>query len=139
MSDQLVDLRDKIVFVTGAAQGQGAEHARTTARLGARVVLAAKFAAESEAHPLQPVGLEPAVVVSNDWLTATVAGVDTGGGDTGGGGTTGGGAAGGGGVTGGEAVTGGGETGGGTVGGDGATGGAGGSVTWKLSSCTGPA
>ncbi|WP_134669218.1 MULTISPECIES: SDR family NAD(P)-dependent oxidoreductase [unclassified Amycolatopsis] len=40
MSDQLVDLRDKIVFVTGAAQGQGAEHARTTARLGARVVLA---------------------------------------------------------------------------------------------------
>ncbi len=40
VTGQLVGLRDKIVFVTGAAQGQGAEHARTTARLGARVVLA---------------------------------------------------------------------------------------------------
>jgi 3alpha(or 20beta)-hydroxysteroid dehydrogenase len=40
VADQLVDLRDKIAFVTGAAQGQGAEHARTLARLGARVVLA---------------------------------------------------------------------------------------------------
>lgn len=37
--EQLVDLRDKVVFVTGAAQGQGAEHARTVARLGAHVVL----------------------------------------------------------------------------------------------------
>jgi 3alpha(or 20beta)-hydroxysteroid dehydrogenase len=40
VAEQLVDLRDKIAFVTGAAQGQGAEHARTLARLGARVVLA---------------------------------------------------------------------------------------------------
>ncbi|MGW9131882.1 SDR family NAD(P)-dependent oxidoreductase [Streptomyces sp. NPDC055681] len=40
MVQQLVDLRDKIAFITGAAQGQGAEHARTLARLGARVVLA---------------------------------------------------------------------------------------------------
>ncbi|NIH83875.1 SDR family NAD(P)-dependent oxidoreductase [Amycolatopsis granulosa] len=40
MTEQLVDLRDKVVLVTGAAQGQGAEHARTMARLGAHVVLA---------------------------------------------------------------------------------------------------
>ncbi|MFF2508177.1 SDR family NAD(P)-dependent oxidoreductase [Streptomyces sp. NPDC058067] len=39
MVEQLVDLRDKVAFVTGAAQGQGAEHARLLARLGARVVL----------------------------------------------------------------------------------------------------
>ncbi|WP_093266639.1 SDR family NAD(P)-dependent oxidoreductase [Saccharopolyspora shandongensis] len=40
MTEQLVDLRDKVVFITGAAQGQGAVHARTLARLGADVVLA---------------------------------------------------------------------------------------------------
>ena len=40
MTEQFVDLRDKVVFVTGAAQGQGAEHARTAARFGAHVVLA---------------------------------------------------------------------------------------------------
>ncbi|MEV0700303.1 SDR family NAD(P)-dependent oxidoreductase [Saccharopolyspora sp. NPDC050389] len=40
MTKQLVDLRDKVVFITGAAQGQGAEHARTLAGLGADVVLA---------------------------------------------------------------------------------------------------
>ncbi|WEH12890.1 SDR family NAD(P)-dependent oxidoreductase [Streptomyces sp. VNUA24] len=34
-----VDLRDRIAFVTGAGQGQGAEHARTLAGLGASVVL----------------------------------------------------------------------------------------------------
>jgi len=34
-----IDLRDKVAFVTGAGQGQGAEHARALARLGARVVL----------------------------------------------------------------------------------------------------
>ncbi|WP_223206230.1 SDR family NAD(P)-dependent oxidoreductase [Streptomyces xanthii] len=39
MTEQLVDLTGKIVVVTGAAQGQGAEHARLCARLGARVVL----------------------------------------------------------------------------------------------------
>lgn len=39
MTEQLVDLTDKVAFVTGAAQGQGAEHAKTLARLGARVVL----------------------------------------------------------------------------------------------------
>jgi 3alpha(or 20beta)-hydroxysteroid dehydrogenase len=39
MPEQLVDLRDKVVFITGAGQGQGAEHARTLARLGAKVVL----------------------------------------------------------------------------------------------------
>ncbi|MFB9923074.1 SDR family NAD(P)-dependent oxidoreductase [Amycolatopsis halotolerans] len=59
MTDQLVDLRDKIVFVTGAAQGQGAEHARTAARLGADVVLAdldesavAKVAAEIDGRAI---------------------------------------------------------------------------------------
>ncbi|WP_413098240.1 SDR family NAD(P)-dependent oxidoreductase [Streptomyces sp. Inha503] len=39
MADQFIDLRDKTAFVTGAAQGQGAAHARTLADLGARVVL----------------------------------------------------------------------------------------------------
>lgn len=39
MSDLLVDLREKVVFITGAAQGQGAAHARMLAGLGARVVL----------------------------------------------------------------------------------------------------
>jgi 3alpha(or 20beta)-hydroxysteroid dehydrogenase len=39
MAEQPIDLRDKVAFVTGAAQGQGAEHARTLAGLGARVVL----------------------------------------------------------------------------------------------------
>lgn len=40
MTEPLVDLSDKVVFVTGAAGGQGAEHARLCVRLGARVVLA---------------------------------------------------------------------------------------------------
>jgi 3alpha(or 20beta)-hydroxysteroid dehydrogenase len=35
----LVELRDKVVFITGAARGQGAEHARVVSGLGARVVL----------------------------------------------------------------------------------------------------
>ncbi|MFE3178384.1 SDR family NAD(P)-dependent oxidoreductase [Amycolatopsis sp. NPDC059090] len=72
MTDQLVDLRDKIVFVTGAAQGQGAEHARTAARLGASVVLAdldesavAKVAAEIDGRA---VGLD--VRSKENWTTA---------------------------------------------------------------------
>ncbi|MFC0861410.1 SDR family NAD(P)-dependent oxidoreductase [Sphaerimonospora cavernae] len=40
MTDPLVRLDDKVVFITGAAGGQGAEHARLCSRLGARVVLA---------------------------------------------------------------------------------------------------
>lgn len=40
MAEQLVDLRGKIVLITGAAGGQGAEHARLLSRLGADVVLA---------------------------------------------------------------------------------------------------
>lgn len=40
MTEQLADLRGKTAFVTGAAGGQGAEHARLLARLGANVVLA---------------------------------------------------------------------------------------------------
>lgn len=40
MADPLVNLHDKVVFITGAAGGQGAEHGRLCARLGARVVLA---------------------------------------------------------------------------------------------------
>ncbi|MEU6658809.1 SDR family NAD(P)-dependent oxidoreductase [Streptomyces sp. NPDC046821] len=39
MAENLIDLRDKVVLVTGAAHGQGAEHARLFARLGAQVVL----------------------------------------------------------------------------------------------------
>ncbi|MFG2960978.1 SDR family NAD(P)-dependent oxidoreductase [Streptomyces sp. NPDC048291] len=39
MAGPFIDLRDKVAFVTGAGQGQGAEHARTLAGLGARVVL----------------------------------------------------------------------------------------------------
>ncbi|GAA1033314.1 MULTISPECIES: SDR family NAD(P)-dependent oxidoreductase [Amycolatopsis] len=72
MTDQLVDLRDKIVFVTGAAQGQGAEHARTAARLGASVVLAdlddsavAKVAAEIDGRA---VGLD--VRSKENWTAA---------------------------------------------------------------------
>ncbi|MET9266594.1 SDR family NAD(P)-dependent oxidoreductase [Amycolatopsis sp. NPDC004079] len=72
MTDQLVDLRDKIVFVTGAAQGQGAEHARTAARLGADVVLAdldesavAKVAAEIDGRA---VGLD--VRSKENWAAA---------------------------------------------------------------------
>lgn len=40
MAKPLVDLRGRVVFLTGAAGGQGAEHARLLASLGARVVLA---------------------------------------------------------------------------------------------------
>ena len=40
MPEPLVGLKDLVVFVTGAAGGQGAEHARLCAELGARVVLA---------------------------------------------------------------------------------------------------
>ncbi|WP_016905685.1 SDR family NAD(P)-dependent oxidoreductase [Streptomyces xiaopingdaonensis] len=40
MSEQLADLTGKTVLVTGAGQGQGAEHARMLASLGAAVVLA---------------------------------------------------------------------------------------------------
>ncbi|MFE8013870.1 SDR family NAD(P)-dependent oxidoreductase [Streptomyces antibioticus] len=39
MADQLIDLRGRTAFVTGAARGQGAAHARMLAGLGARVVL----------------------------------------------------------------------------------------------------
>ncbi len=38
--DPLVELAGRVVFITGAAGGQGAEHARLCARLGASVVLA---------------------------------------------------------------------------------------------------
>ncbi|MER7449401.1 SDR family NAD(P)-dependent oxidoreductase [Nocardia beijingensis] len=34
-----LDLSDKVVLVTGAARGQGAEHARRLSALGARLVL----------------------------------------------------------------------------------------------------
>ena len=40
MPEPLVDLEGRVVFITGAAGGQGAEHARLCARLGASVVLA---------------------------------------------------------------------------------------------------
>ncbi|MFD5026033.1 SDR family NAD(P)-dependent oxidoreductase [Streptomyces sp. NPDC058373] len=39
MAEHIPHLRDKVALVTGAGQGQGAEHARTLARFGARVVL----------------------------------------------------------------------------------------------------
>ncbi|QIX26540.1 SDR family oxidoreductase [Nocardioides sp. JQ2195] len=40
MIEPLVELDDKVVLITGAAGGQGAEHARLCSRLGATVVLA---------------------------------------------------------------------------------------------------
>lgn len=40
MVEPLVDLRGRVVFLTGAAGGQGIEHARLLSRIGARVVLA---------------------------------------------------------------------------------------------------
>lgn len=49
MPEQLVDLRDKVVVITGAAQGQGAEHARVLSGLGAKVVLTDRQAAEVHA------------------------------------------------------------------------------------------
>ncbi|MEV0054997.1 SDR family NAD(P)-dependent oxidoreductase [Saccharopolyspora shandongensis] len=74
MTEQLVDLRDKVVFITGAAQGQGAEHARTLARLGADVVLAdldqgavAAVAAELDAKTL---ALELDVRSKSAWAEA---------------------------------------------------------------------
>jgi 3alpha(or 20beta)-hydroxysteroid dehydrogenase len=40
MAGPLIELDAKVVLITGAAGGQGAEHARVLSRLGARVVLA---------------------------------------------------------------------------------------------------
>jgi 3alpha(or 20beta)-hydroxysteroid dehydrogenase len=40
VAEPLIRLDGKVVFITGAAGGQGAEHARVLSRLGARVVLA---------------------------------------------------------------------------------------------------
>lgn len=40
MTTPLINLKDKVVLITGAAGGQGAEHAKLLTELGARVVLA---------------------------------------------------------------------------------------------------
>lgn len=63
MAKPLVRLDDKVVLVTGAAGGQGAEHARVCAELGARVVLADLDASAVEAVAA---GLDDALAVTLD-------------------------------------------------------------------------
>ncbi|MBE2997905.1 SDR family oxidoreductase [Nocardiopsis sp. HNM0947] len=64
MAEFPTDLHDRTVLITGAARGQGAEHARLASAAGARVVLAdleeteVRPVAESLDGPALPVGLD---------------------------------------------------------------------------------
>lgn len=81
MTKPLVDLQGKVAFITGAAQGQGAQHARTLASLGAQVVLSDLdvAAVESVADQIESASLAVALDVRSEsgWAQALERAVET--------------------------------------------------------------